>query len=482
MRHYEPKHKQGSQIEPRVPPHSTDAEQSVLGAMMLEASAGLEAADILQLEHFYETRHADIYRAATNLLRRGVPVDIVSMNEELRKSGKLADVGGSYYLTELNRKTPSAANVAFHARIVLECAIKRQVIAAAGAAMDSAYRYGSDAFEVAEQATSQLTAVLERQVGSGARHISTVLTKLDASVERLRQMKPGEMAGFTTGLFDLDRMTGGLHRANLYIYAARPGMGKTGLLGCVAIAAATAGAVEGSGQEPCRVGILSLEMRDVELVARTVANTAKIDTLKFRDGGWEERDIVAYRDARTAMQTLPIFIEDTPSLTLQQISMRAQLLHRTEKVNLLIVDYLQMVEGDDAHSKNRARELTEIAYGLKAIAKRLDIPVIAAAQLNRELTNRSDKRPQLSDLKESGGIEEAADQVLFIHRPEYYGITLDEDNNPTDGIAELIIAKQRNGRTGTVRVRFVPEYVRFENLSTRSLDNMPHPWQEAKVF
>lgn len=456
----------------RVPPYSREAEQAVLGAMMLERSAALDISALLTPEHFHVEAHADIFRAMTALVSHAQPVDILTVNAELRKSGKLNDVGGSFYLSELNRLTPSAANAPFHARIVIEAAMKREIIAQAHAMLSSAYDPQSNAFDVVDAAGGAINRIVERRITKGPRHISAVLKDVQEEVARLSSLRPGEIPGIPTGIYDFDRKTGGLIPTNLHVWAARPGMGKTGFLATAAQYAAAQGVP---------TGIISLEMSDVQLIARAVADRASVTALKFRDGGFEGRDVEDIARAAAAAATLPLYIDDTPALTLDQIRTRARLLHRREKIKLLFVDYLQLVAGDGSEG-TKAAEVTAIARGLKNLAKELNIPVVALAQVNRALEGRADRRPQLSDLKESGGIEEAADQVMFIHRPEYYGITIDEEGLSTAGIAELIIKKQRNGPLGTVRCRFVAEYVRFEDAWRGAEAKIQAPWEQGREF
>lgn len=463
----------GVHLQPdRVLPYSHEAEQAVLGAMMLEREAADTMAALLSPEQFHVSAHADIFRAMTWILRHGQPVDILTLDNALRKAGKLSDIGGTFYLSELYRKTPSAANAGYHARLIIEAAMKREVIAQASKMLASAYEPGSDAFEIVDEAGGAINRIVEQRIVKGPRHISSVLKDLQEEIERLRDLKPGQVPGIRTGILDFDRKTGGLLATNLHIWAARPGMGKTGFLVCAARQAASEGV---------RTGIISLEMSDIQLIARAVADKANVTALKFRDGGFEGRDLEDIMAAATATAELPIFIDDTPALTIDQIKTRARLLHRREKIGLLFIDYLQLVAGDGSDG-TKAAEVTAIARGLKNLAKELSIPVVALAQVNRGLEGRADRRPQLSDLKESGGIEEAADQVMFIHRPEYYGITVDEDGNSTSGIAELIIKKQRNGPLCTVRCRFVPEFVRFEDVWRLAEANIQLPWEQGKEF
>lgn len=457
----------------RVPPHSKEAEQAVLGAMMLERDVADEVIASLIPEHFYHANHGEIFRAAMLIRKRGEPVDIVTLNEQLRKAGTLLDVGGSYYLAELNRLTPSAANAKFHAKIILEGAIKRRIISEASGLLEAAYEEGTDAIELLDSAGRTINELVEGRMVKGPRHISAVLTSLTAEVRRLATLKPGEVPGVGTGIFDFDRKTGGLLPSNLYVWAARPGMGKTGFLVCAAQYAAS---VQGQA-----AGIISLEMSDVQLIARAIASRSKVKALKFRDGGFEGDDIPSIERAIFEATGLPIFIDDSPGLTVEQIKTRARLLHRKHKIEILFVDYLQLVS-DDTQRGTKAAEVTAISRGLKNLAKELNIPVVALAQLNRALESRVDRRPQLSDLKESGGIEEAADQVMFIHRPEYYGIDVDEDGQSTAGIAELIIRKQRNGPTGTVKCRFVADLVHFEDLWRQGESALKTPWEQAREF
>mgnify|MGYP003945840389 CR=1 FL=1 len=457
----------------RIPPQSRESEEAVLGAMMLEKSVAYKLTLLLTPDQFYFPNNGEIFRAMVTLQKEETPIDILTVNNELRNMGKLQDVGGAHYLAKLNRRTPSAENVEFYARIIIEAAIKREVISQANAMLRSAYDETTDAFEIVESAGTAINAIIEKQIAnSGPRHVAIVMQKLSAEVERLAALKPNEIPGIATGIFDFDKAIGGLQPTNFYVWAARPGMGKTAFLMNVAYHATRNGV---------KTGIVSLEMSDVQLLSRAISDTANVHALKFRDGGFQGEDIPRIAKAIQDTSKLSLYVDDTPALTLQQIQTRARLLHRREKIQVLFVDYLQLISNSGTEG-TKAAEVTAIARGLKNLAKELNIPVVALAQVNRGTESRPDHRPQLSDLKESGGIEEAADHVMFIHRPEYYGETIDENNNSTKGVAELIIKKQRNGPLCTVRCNFVAEFVRFQDSWKIGEANIASPWEQVREF
>lgn len=439
----------------RVPPHSNDAEMAVLGAMMLDKDASNQAIRLLSAEMFYRESHRVIYEAMVSLSERNQPIDLITVNEELRKRERLAEAGGSHYLAELNRKTPTSAHTEHHARIVFEKALKRRMISAANQILGSCYSDTTDAFEeldVAEQTIFEISESRNRTSSSSMER----LTK--EAIEFIEDMSArhaeGGVVGVPTGLIRFDKETGGLQKSNMIILAARPSMGKTSLAMTIARNAAIL--------DKKSVAFFSLEMAARDLMIRLISAEAKVNARNIFQGNlrqeqWQQIASVIHR-----LSTANIFIDDTPALSIMDLRARARLLKREHNIDMLVIDYLQLMHAPK--SESREREISTISRGLKQLSKELSIPIVALSQLNRSVESRTDKRPMLSDLRESGSLEQDADMVLFVHRPEYYGITVDEDNMPTQGVAELIVGKNRNGPTFTTKMAFIENFARFENL------------------
>ena len=441
----------------RIPPHSNEAEMAVLGAMMLEKDAAAKAMQILSKDHFYRETHRLIYEAMISLADRNQPIDIITLNDELRRLGRLSDVGGSHYLSELNRRTPSAANVEHHARIVFERALKRMLISAANGILENCYTESTDAFEELDHAEQKMFEIGEsrstRSYQSMKRLAVETVEMLEAIAHRHRD--GNGVIGVPTGLVKLDNLLGGFQRSDLVILAARPSMGKTALAMSIARNAAV--------DYKKAVAFFSLEMAAPQLVMRLIAAEAKIDASLLRKGDLKDEHWQSIASTIHRLTDAPIFIDDTPAMGIMELRARCRQMKREHNIEMVMVDYLQLMHA--AKAESREREISVISRGLKQLAKELNIPVIALSQLNRSVESRSDKRPMLSDLRESGSIEQDADVVMFVHRPEYYGITVDEEGRPTNGIAEVIIGKQRNGPTGITQTAFIKEFARFENLA-----------------
>jgi len=448
----------------RVPPHSKDAEMAVLGAMMLERDAANKALQILPADSFYHEAHRLIYSAMLALNDRNQPIDIITLHDELQRNGKLGDVGGSQYLSELNLRTPTAANVEHHARIIFEKALKRRLISAAMEIIGNCYSDATDAFEEVDHAEKKIFEIAESRSQRGYSSMKRLAFETVELLESIsaRHAEGGGVIGVPTGLIELDKVTGGFQRSDMIILAARPSMGKTAL----AMTMARNAAIDYKKS----VAFFSLEMSAQQLVMRLISAEARVDAHRLRTGDLKEDHWQRIVSTIHRLADAPLYIDDTPAMGIMELRARARLMKREHNIEMIVVDYLQLMHAPKAES--REREISMISRGLKQLAKELDIPIIALSQLNRSVESRGDKRPMLSDLRESGSIEQDADVVMFVHRPEYYGIAVDEDGHPTEGVAEVIIGKQRNGPTGTVKSAFVREYARFENLAYH-FDNAP---------
>lgn len=443
----------------RVPPQATDVEQSVLGAMLIEREAIPQVIEILPPEAFYERRHGQVYQAIRALFDRSNPVDLITLTEELKRRGELEDVGGSPYLTELTTAVASAANVEHHARIIAEKSLLRKMIDSLTNLVGEAYEPGADAFDLLDQAEEEIFGISDSQLRSSSSEISDVVKN---TVEKLQDIhgQEGGITGVPSGFGRLDDLTSGWQDSDLIIIAARPSMGKTAFCLASAMNAAL------HPRRETGVAIFSLEMGAQQLAQRLLTSEARVDAQRARTGRMDDEDWRRLARAAGTLSDADIFIDDTPGLSILELRAKCRRLVAEHDIGLVVVDYLQLMHGT-ADANNREQEIAQISRSLKALAKELDLPVIALSQLNRGVENRGgDKRPQLSDLRESGSIEQDADVVAFIYRAERYGITVDAEGNSTEGIAEIIIGKQRNGPVGTVELAFVKQYARFENLSS----------------
>ena len=445
----------------RIPPQATDVEQSVLGAMLIEREAIPRAIEILTADSFYSSKHKKIYAAVAGLFERGNPVDLITLTEELRRRGELDEIGGAYYLTELTTQVASAANVEFHARIIAEKYLLREMIETMTSLVGEAYDPSSDAFELLDKTEAEIFSISETQLRRPAASITDVIKSTLQQLEAVHG-REGGITGVPSGFSRLDEMTSGFQRSDLIIIAARPSMGKTAF----ALTAARNAALH--PQHPAGVVIFSLEMGAEQLAQRLLTSEARIDAQAARTGRMKDRDWQALARAAGRLSEAPIFIDDTPGLSVLELRAKCRRLKAEHDIGLVVVDYLQLMHGStSSHNANREQEIAHISRSLKSLAKEINVPVIALSQLNRGVETRGgDKRPQLADLRESGSIEQDADLVCFIYRAERYGITVDEHGNSTEGLAEVIIGKQRNGPIGTVQLAFVHQYARFENMTT----------------
>jgi replicative DNA helicase len=444
--------------ESRLPPQSVEAEQSVIGGLLLDNSRWDQIADTLTAEDFYRKEHRLVFSAIAALANDSSPADVVTVSEFLEKQHQLNDVGGLAYLSSLANNTPSAANIVAYANIVRERSIMRQLANAASRIADNVYapegRRAGDLLDKAEQIILEISEQGASRRG-GFQPLKSLLVK---AVDRIDTMFHSDSAltGIASGFRDLDEMTSGLQASDLIILAGRPSMGKTSLALNVAENAAVG--------ERKHVALFSMEMPGEQLAMRLLASLGRINGHKVRTGRLDEDDWPRLMSAMTMLSEAPIFIDDTPGLSPTELRSRARRLKREHGLDLVVVDYLQLMQAQEA-GENRATEISAITRSLKNLAKELDVPVIAMSQLNRSLEQRPDKRPVMSDLRESGAIEQDADVILFIYRDEVYN-----EDSPDKGTAEIIIGKQRNGPTGKVRLTFLGEYTKFENYIHAGFD------------
>ncbi len=444
----------------RIPPQAVEIEEAILGSMLIEEQAASTALEILQINDFYKPAHRHIFEVISKLYERNNPLDLLTVESELRDRELLETIGGSAYLSDLTRAVSSAANIEYHCQIVAEKALKRNLILSCSEIIQEAYDASSDSFEVLDQAEQRIYDITNARAQGGSRSLGEILKHTLSYLEEIRGKKMG-ITGVPTGL-DIDNLTAGWQRGDLIIVAARPSMGKTAFTLTVARNAA----LNPDPEKKAPVALFSLEMSDQSLVQRLLTMEARVDAQKARTGKLEDSEFKNLIEGAGRLHTAPIFIDDTPSISIMEMRSKCRRLKNEHGIGLIIVDYLQLMTGMQNDRQNREQEIAGISRGLKALAKELDCPVIALSQLSRAVEQRGgDKRPQLSDLRESGSIEQDADVVCFLYRPEYYKITTDEQGNSTEGVAELIVGKQRNGPIGTVSLHFVKNYARFENLA-----------------
>jgi replicative DNA helicase len=440
----------------RVPPHSIDAEQAVLGGLMLAPDALDKVADRLAEGDFYRKDHRLIWRAINELANKGMPCDAVTLGDWFQANGMAEMVGGASYLMELANATPSAANIAAYGDIVREKSVLRQLIDAGTSITEDGYRpEGKSVQEVMELAEQRVFHIAE----SGARGKKDIVSMRTAVGDAFRLLTEryenrGQLTGISTGFTDLDELTSGLQPSDLIIVAARPSMGKTAFALNIAEAAAMRGKKS--------VAVFSMEMSASQLAFRLISSLGRIHQQHLRNGDLAEEDWPRVTSAITMLSDAKIFIDDTPALSPVEMRSRARRLQREHGLGLIVIDYLQLMQVP-GNKENRATEISEISRGLKALAKELNVPVVALSQLNRSLEQRADKRPMMSDLRESGAIEQDADVIMFIYRDDYYN-----KESPDKGLAEIIIGKQRNGPTDTIKLTFLGHYTKFENFAPDS--------------
>lgn len=432
----------------KLPPQSIEAEESVLGGILIENSAIDRALELITPDDFYRDAHRKIMQAMINLNQRSEPIDLVTLHEELKRTNQLQEVGGASALAEIAEKVPTAANVAYYARIVREKSILRGLIHTATEIATRGYESGGNVDQLLDEAEHKIFEISERKVQPTFFRIRDIMVQSMNTIEQLYERKE-LVTGVPTGFVDLDRLTAGLQPSDLIIIAGRPSMGKTAFALNIAEHAAL--------QARTGVAVFSLEMSKEQLVLRMLCSQARVDQSKVRAGYAADRDFPKLAMAASRLADAPIYIDDTPALSILELRAKARRLKRDPeaRLGLILIDYLQLMRGHEA--ENREQEISSISRSLKALAKELDVPVVALSQLNRQVEGRADKRPVMADLRESGAIEQDADVIAFLYRPIVY------DKNAEERDAEVIVAKQRNGPIGNVPLTFLSEYTRFEN-------------------
>jgi len=440
----------------KLPPQAIELEEAVLGALMLEKDALTSVIDKLKPENFYKDAHQKIYQAICALFQKAEPTDYLTVINELKRNGELELIGGPYYITQLTAKVASTANTEYHAHIILQKFIQRELIRISSGIIEEAYDDTIDVFDLLDMAERNLFDVTEGTIRGEPKKMLNLLGDAIKQIEAARAHKDG-MSGLPSGYTQLDRITNGWQRSDLIIIASRPSMGKT------AFVLSMARNITVDFKRP--IAFFSLEMSSLQLVMRLISNETELDAEKLKKGQLTMAEWEQLNTQITKLADAPLIIDDTPALSIFELRAKTRKLMAKHELELIVVDYLQLMTAGNDGRGNREQEISTISRSLKSIAKELNVPIIALSQLSRAVETRGgDKRPLLSDLRESGAIEQDADMVIFLYRPEYYGIQDDAEGNPTNDMAELIIAKHRNGQTGNVKLKFIKKLAKFRSL------------------
>lgn len=442
----------------KLPPQAIEVEEAVLGALMLERDAYVTVADFIDTKSFYKEEHQKIFDAIKKLSGNEKPVDLLMVTQELKDRDQLEEIGGPAYITQLTRRVASAAHIEFHARIIAQKFIQRELIRVSTEIQTKSYDDTMDVDDLIDFSESSLFQIAQGNIKKETVPIKPILNEAILRIEKAKNQKEG-LSGIPSGFTALDRITSGWQKTDLIIVAARPSMGKTAFVLSMAREMAVA--------HNKSVALFSLEMSSVQLVTRLISAETELGSQKLKSGRLEDWEWEHLNRKISSLDKAPIFIDDTPALSIFEFRAKCRRLKMQYDIEIVIVDYLQLMTAGSDNRGSREQEVSTISRSLKAISKELDIPIIALSQLNRSVESREGKRPQLSDLRESGAIEQDADLVLFIHRPEYYGITEDDSGNSLLGVAEIIIAKHRNGATGDIHLSFKKELAKFSDMENQ---------------
>lgn len=457
----------------KLPPQALDLEEAVLGALMIEKDALTTVIDILQPESFYKESNQKIYAAIQELFQKSDPVDLLTVKNQLKLNGHLDEVGGPYYITKLTNNVASAANIEFHARIISQKYIQRELIRISTETITDAYDETSDVFEMLDKAEQDLFSVAQGNIRKSFDAMPSLIQQAKDQIKKAGEQGDG-VNGVPSGFTALDKLTSGWQPSELLILAARPGMGKTAFVLSMARNIAV--------DKKLPIAIFSLEMSSLQMVMRLVASETGLTADKLKKGTLAQHEWEQLNSKVSTLSEAPLFIDDTPGLSVFELRAKARRLKAQFDIQMVVIDYLQLMNAGGKDGGNRQEEISIISRSLKVLAKELQIPVIALSQLSRAVETRGgDKRPQLSDLRESGAIEQDADMVMFIYRPEYYQITEDESGNSLKGIGEIIVAKHRNGALDNVPLKFIPEQAKFMDLDQDSYAGFSNDSQGGDV-
>lgn len=447
----------------KIPPQAVELEEAVLGAIMLEKNALTAVIDIIKAEMFYKEAHQIIFESISELFSKSEPVDVLTVTNQLKSNANLEIVGGAYYITQLTNRIASTANVEYHARIITQKFIQRELIRISSDIIKDAFEDTTDVFDLLDRAEQQLFSVSESNLRRNYDNMKTLLSEAIAEIEAGRDNE-AHLRGIPSGFTDIDRVTSGWQKSDLIIIASRPGMGKTAFT----LSMARNMAIDFNKA----VAIFSLEMSSIQLVTRLISSETQLPADKLRKGNLKNYEWEQLNSKIDKLVEAPLFIDDTPALTIFELRAKCRRLKAQHDIQLIMLDYLQLMSGSGDARGNREQEISTISRSLKALAKELDVPIIALSQLSRAVETRGgSKKPILSDLRESGAIEQDADLVLFIYRPEYYKIDQDEDGNSYEGYAEISIAKHRNGALKDIPLRFISNFAKFVDYDSDSLSS-----------
>jgi replicative DNA helicase len=448
-----------AQVFGKVPPQARELEEAVMGALLIDNNALSEVIDILKPESFYVDAHHYIFKAIVNLFNKSQPIDLLTVAEELRKNGNLELVGGAFALSELTNKVASSANIEFHARIIIQKFIQRELIKLSTEIIRDAYEDTTDVLDLLDNAEKKIYGVADQNLRKGSDNMLSLVAKALNEISDVRS-RPEGLTGVPSGFTKLDRLTSGWQGAELIIIAARPAMGKTAFVLNMARHAAV----------DCNMGvaIFSLEMGSTQLVKRLISTECEIEQEKIRNGSLSDAEWMILNKKVERLANAPIFINDTAGINIFELRAQCRRLKSAHDIKIVMIDYLQLMSGtSDGKGMNREQEISNISRSLKSLSKELDIPVIALSQLSRAVETRTgEKKPQLSDLRESGAIEQDADLVMGLYRPEYYGFLQDANGQSTQGVSEVIVMKNRHGPTDTIQLKFVSRFGRFEDFDS----------------
>ncbi len=435
----------------RIPPQALDLEEAVLGALLLDREALTSVIDILRPEIFYKEAHQKIFKAISMLFEESEPIDMLTVTNKLKSMGMLQEVGGPYFITELTNRVGTPANIEYHARIIMQKYVLRELIHVSSSTIKEAFEESSDVFELLDRAEQSLFDISENNFRRESKDMKGLVQEAIKEIESAKDAE-GKLRGVPSGFTELDRLTAGWQKSDLVVIAARPGMGKTAF----ALSLARNAAVN---EFP--VAIFSLEMASVQLATRLISAETEVEGEKLKKGDLKDYEWAQLNSRVRNLENAPIYIDDTPALSVFELRAKCRRLKEQKGLELIVIDYIQLMRAGDG-AGNREQEISQISRSLKALAKELNVPVLVLSQLNRSVETRGgNKRPQLSDLRESGAIEQDADMVVFIYRPAYYDILTDENGNDLTNKGEIIIAKHRNGSLDSVYLNFIGKYIKF---------------------
>ncbi len=460
----------------KVPPQARELEEAVLGALMIDKIVLGDVMDVLKPATFYVEAHSLIFKAIATLFEKSKPIDLLTVTEQLKQTGDIEAAGGVFYLTELTNRVASSAHSEYHARIIVQKFVQRELIRVSTEIIKDAYEDTTDVFDLLDRAEQNLFKITDQNLRGGTQEMGPLVTKALIEIGDVRENE-GKLIGIPSGFTALDKITSGWQPTDLIIVAGRPAMGKTAFVLSMARNAAV--------DHNIPIAVFSLEMGALQLTKRLISSECEIEAEKIKNGRLKDYEWAELNTKAERLSEAPIFIVDTPAINIFELRAQCRRLKSAHGIQMIFIDYLQLMSGtSEGKGGNREQEISNISRSLKSLAKELEMPVIALSQLSRAVETRGgDKRPMLSDLRESGAIEQDADMVLFLYRPEYYGFVDDEEGNSTKGLGEVIISKHRNGPTGNVKLKFIDKFAKFDNIDAfGDIDLGGDPYQKSTII